>query len=262
MSDYFLKIFYSEFSSSNWPIVEDYNDFIKLPDWIIDECYDNHKFKQRRLQIESQQYWVEHSNHAVGYKFKNVIYVPVTKCANTYYTNFFHDRLGWEKINLWNQDWTQVSAFGIIMHPITRTLKAKTENLTHAYNNNYKKILQLLDDNYLDFINAVSITDIHSMPYWLSYGKLLDKINWIPLELGTDAIKDAITKYLASKEIEVVIPQGDKKLNQSPNDKIKIFNILRDHWLSSDVYMNDFYLLYANDLKFYHNLIDTINDNM
>jgi hypothetical protein len=256
MSDYFLKKFYSDVCASNWPPIENYNDFLKLSKSIIDECYKDHNFQQRRTQIENQQYWREQSTHAVGYKFRNVIYVPVTKCANTYYTKFFHNQLGWEKINLWEQDWTEVSAFGTLMHPITRMLKAKTQNLTDAYDDNYKKILQLLDNNYLNFINVISITDVHSIPYWLSYGKLLNKINWIPLEIGTDAIKDEIEKYLRSKKIEIVIPRGDKKLNESPKDKIKIFEVLRDNWLLKEV-AGDFYLLYAHDLKFYHNLIDT-----
>jgi len=254
MSDYFLKKFYSDVYAANWPLIENYNDFLKLPKWIIDECYKDHNFQQRRTQVENQQYWVEQSNHAVGYKFKNVIYVPVPKCANTYYSKFFHDQMGWEKINLWEQDWTQVSAFGILMHPITRMLKGKTQDLAQAYGNNYKKILEFLDDDYLNFIDNTLIT-FHSIPYWLSYGKLLDKIDWIPLEIGTDAIKDEIEKYLGSKKIEIMIPRNDKKINESSEDKIKIFEILRTNWLSKKV-PSDCYLLYADDLKFYHNLLD------
>lgn len=260
MSDYFFKKFYDDVRTDHWPLVANYNDFLKLPKHIIDECYQLHNLQIRKDQIESQKYWIARSNLAIGYKSNDLIYVPVFKCASTYYTQFFHESLGWEKINLWQQDWSQVSAFGIIMHPITRVLKGLTQTMGMSYNYNYEKILvQLQDPDYLNFVRSISICDPHSMPLRFSYGELFEKIHWMPMELGVDRIKDLMTEIALNHGIVLDIPRGDKQGNQSSDVKTKIFEIIRNNWLASEP-TGDFYALFADDLKSYHKIVENYHE--
>ena len=257
MSDYYIKHFYDQVKDSSWPEIKSYNDFLKLPTIIKNECNNMHNLAERLSEIEDSTYWEKHQIHKIGYQHKNVVYVPTLKCASTYYTNFFRDQLKWKQVNLADLNWNGISAFGLVMNPMTRRVKGITQVLCMSYKENYKNILQLLESpDFVNFVSKIIILDSHTIPYTLAFGEMLDKIHWIPMELFDDEeLKDQIGCFLATKNINVEIPTS-KRLNQSSTEKEKIFNTIQDIFLTTEPGA-ELGLLFANDVKFYNNLLNT-----
>ena len=255
MSDYFIKHFYDQVKDPSWPRIDTYNDFLKLPKSIRQECKDIHNFPSRLAKLEDVNYWQDLTNHNIGYQCQNVVYVPVMKCANTYYTNFFKNQLGWTEVKLAELDLNKVNAFGLLMNPMTRRVKGITQVLAMCYNNDYDAIMKLLDSsNFSKFISTILLLDAHTIPYHIAFRKTLDSIHWIPMELFDDEeLKKQIVSFLATKDIHITIPQ-DNRLNQSPMDKQKVFAAVQDIFLSTEP-VAELGVLFAEDVKFYNNLL-------
>ena len=257
MSDYFIKHFYDRVKDSSWPEITTYNEFLKLPKAIVTECNTMHNFPSRLCELEDVNYWQDQTIHNTGYRYKNVVYVPVQKCANSYYTKFFKDQLGWTKVKLSELNWNEVDAFGLLMNPMTRRVKGIAQVLTSAYDNNYVSVLTLLESsNFSKFISTISILDSHTVPYSITFGKEINKIHWIPMELFNDiALKKQIMCFLATKNINIEIP-NNKRINQSLTDKQKVFTAIQNIFLSTEPGA-ELGLLFAEDVKFYNNLLKT-----
>jgi len=256
MSDYFIKHFYDQVKDPSWPEINTYNDFLKLPKSIVTECNTIRNFPLRLRELEDKNYWQNELKHNIGYQYKNVVYVPVLKCANTYYTNFFRDQLGWAQVKLENLNWDEVSAFGLLMNPMTRRVKGIVEVLTIAYAHDYELILQsLATPNFSKFISSILMLDAHTIPYNLYFGKLLNKIHWIPMEpFDDEELKNQITCFLAAKDINVNIPKN-KRINQSSIDKQKVFTDIQNIFLSTEP-VAELGFMFADDVKFYNNLLN------
>jgi len=257
MSDYFIKHFYDQVKDPTWPEINTYNEFLKLPKSIREECNTVHNFPTRLSELEDVNYWQSQSKHTIGYQYKNVVYVPVLKCANTYFTNFFKNQLGWKQVKLSELNWHEVTAFGLLMNPMTRRVKGITQVLTMSYDNNYDLILQLLaSSNFSKFISTILILDSHTIPYNIAFEKIIDKIHWIPMEPFNDKeLKNQIVRFLATKDINIKIPQ-DNRINQSSMAKQKVFDTIQDIFLSTEPNA-ELGVLFSDDVKFYNNLINT-----
>lgn len=255
MSDYYIKHFYDQVKDSSWPEIKSYNDLLNLPTIIKNDCNHMHNLGARLSEIEDPTYWKKYQFHKIGYQHKNVVYVPILKCANTYYTNFFKDQLKWKQVNLDDLNWNEISAFGLVMNPMTRRVKGITQVLCMSYKENYKNILQLLESPYfVNFVSKIMILDAHTIPYTLAFGEMLDKIYWIPIEPFTDSeLQHQITCFLNTKNIKIKMPTS-KRLNRSSNEKEKIFNTIQDIFLSTEPGA-ELGMLFANDIKFYNHLL-------
>ena len=166
MSDVFLQEAYNQIKDSAWPDIETYYDFIKLPNGIKSECYRLHDFQSVVNRSEDAEYWRKYS--LSGFKFDNLVYVPVSKCASTYYGTLF-ENLGWKKLPLYNVDFNSVSAFGIIMDPITRYLKGITEwiwtaDLLPSYVGDLEN-----QDLFNRITSKLLFPDYHTLPYTIVY---------------------------------------------------------------------------------------------
>jgi hypothetical protein len=257
MSDYFIKHFYDQVKDPIWPEITTYNDFLKLPESIVTECNTIHNFPSRLSELEDEHYWQRQIIHNIGYQYNNTVYVPVLKCAHSYYTNFFRDQLGWAEVKLHNLNWNNITAFGLLMNPMTRRVKGITQVLTQSFNDDYDSILQLLaTPNFSKFIGTIQLLDAHTVPYHLSFGKLLNKIHWIPMEPFTDEeLKNQITCFLATNNVSISIP-NDKRINQSSSSKQKVFTAIQNIFLSTEP-AAELGLMFAKDIKFYNNLLNT-----
>jgi hypothetical protein len=257
MSDYFIKHFYDRVKDSSWPEINTYNEFLKLPKSIVEECNTMHNFPSRLAELEDVNYWQSQTKHTIGYQYKNVVYVPVLKCANTYYTNFFKNQLGWTEVKLTELNWNKVDAFGLLMNPMTRRVKGITQVLTMSYDNDYDLILKLLESsNFSKFISTIILLDAHTIPYNVAFGKTINKIHWIPMEpFDDEELKNQIICFLATKDVNIKIPQ-DKRINQSSTAKQKVFTAIQDIFLSTEPNA-ELGFMFAEDIKFYNNLINT-----
>jgi hypothetical protein len=92
MSNFYLVDFYNSVKDSGWPEIETYDDFLELPEYIREECINTHNLTTRFDQIESPEYWQNLLTTVLQYE--NLAYVPVAKCASTYYITFLNLSVG------------------------------------------------------------------------------------------------------------------------------------------------------------------------
>jgi hypothetical protein len=265
MSDYFFTTFYNQVKDQSWPQIHTYTEFLKLPDTIQQECFQLHNLRSRLDEIHDQTYWFAHSSHNIGYQQQNVVYVPVMKCANTYYVNLFHDQNKWKPVKLSDLNLDSVHLFGLILHPLTRRIKGIAEVLSRSYGFDYKKILlHLQQPEFATFISSISTLDAHTIPYSLLFGDLFEKIQWIPMDLFSDSeLQQQIKKITDKHNVTVNFPEVVTRKNQSDTYKIQCFKELEKIYLQTAP-PAELYKLFSKDLALYHTLIEsneTSNNN-
>jgi hypothetical protein len=279
MIDLELKKFYDSVKDSAWPVINTYNDFKKLPKSIQQECYQLHNFQHRKNQIEDLDHWAQVTGHFL--QSNNLAYAPIPKCATTYYRNLFCS-MGWQATENDKLGAQPTVIFGLIMHPFTRWVKGITEFIVNLYvygshpgfetNSNNLFVESVADwDKFIHdyeqgsikkIIDDACILDVHALPYSMQFGSLLDKINWIPMDVVQDdtAIKVCINSLFEKHDYTARIPLNDnRRAWASSSEKKKIENIVRQHLETSQNRFYNLYKLYAADLKFYHNLVDTFD---
>jgi hypothetical protein len=203
MIDLEIQKFYNSVKDPAWPVVNNYFDFINLPKNIQEECNNRHNFQQRKSQIVDSEFWI--NSYQTVYQYENLVYLPVAKCACTYYMEFFTS-IGWKSAYLADIDIDAVNLFGTIRHPIERFIKGLTQYIYYRDDPNHN-------------LAEIIIADFHSIPYHLKYGKLLQKVNWIPMDILTDdQIKICLMKFFNKFNHDIQIPLNDKRKNASIND--------------------------------------------
>ena len=274
MLDIEIKNFYNDIKDSAWPNIQNYADFLKLPNGIQKECNEIYNFQQRKNEIINVDHWVQLTTEI--YVYKDLAYVPVPKCAYSYYTTLFTN-LGWKKVNINDVDIQTTKFFGTVMHPMTRWLKGITEWIVESYTIGNKTIIDswtiepgavdwkkleidLQTDSFKKLISTVNVGDIHSMPYSAMFGNLLNKITWIPMDILTDdEIKISMMNFFKLHKHGISIPLNHKRLHESTPNKLKLFNNIKSQYVSNKNQIYLFYKLYSNDLKFYYTLLDNFN---
>lgn len=262
MSDIFFKKFYSDVKDVSWPEVETHQDFLKLPDHVRDECAKSHNLNQRLEQLESQIYW--QTLLVKVYRYENLAFLPVPKCGSVHYTTIFQDQLGWEECNF-SELAPGTVCFGLFEEPITRYLKGITEwlwvHVLPTVGNNIEQIPQSL-------LKTVIVGDLHSLPYTVWLGPLLEKINCIPIHQATDEqTAQHLNTLFKTQNHNIKIPFTHKRLHRSNETKLKLYNLVKqvfnNYLPNKDAeYLargEATYLLLSPDLKFYRNLISTFD---
>jgi len=258
--------FYNSVKDPIWPEIRNYIDFCNLPSDVKRECY-SHGFYERKLQIESVDYWINLSTDV--YVFKNLAFVPVPKCAYMYHTALFKS-LGWEKKFLGEVDTRTTHFLGTVIHPMTRWLKGIAEWLVESYtegplgskfdikNTNWSQLqLVLQTAAFQKLLSSVSVGDLHSMPYSVLYSNLLTNAFWIPMDAMSDnKVKIKMMEFFKRHGHDIVLPLDDKRIHVSSPEQLEIFNIIKKLCLKNHDQLQSFYKLYSNDLKFYSNLIE------
>jgi hypothetical protein len=276
----FLK-FYKDVKGSEWPEIASYTDFLKLPDWIKQECYHEHDLRSRLDQICDRNHWKKTTIYVLGHK--NIAYVPVTKCASTYYCNLFSNS-GWKFYQLDNLDQSTTKLFGFVMHPMKRHLKGITEFLVRSYTDklidqtnldknpevpwvvnsgptDYATLLKDLDTIYMqNLVGRIGVGDEHSLPYSAQFGDLLYKINWIPVDiLDSHDQKTAIENFFKANQITTFL-QKNTKNHASSDLQLKVFDKVCSIVKNSGYYPQ-LHQIFDEDLRFYYNLVDTFDIN-
>ena len=262
MSDIFFKLFYNDVKDKSWPAVETYCDFLKMPEYICNELIESHNLIQRLEQIESQLYW--QTMLADVYCYENLAFLPLAKCGSVHYKTVFVKQLGW-KLCKFSDLAPGTVCFGMFEEPMTRYLKGITEwawvHLLPIFNNDIAQIPEIL-------LKTVIVGDLHSLPYTVWLGPLLDKINCIPIHRSTEEqTAQYLTNLFKTQNHNIKIPIIGKKLHASNDLKLKLYNHIKqvfDNYLpdKSTEYLargEATYLLLSPDLKFYRNLLSTFD---
>lgn len=121
----------------------------------------------------------------------NLVYVPMLKCASTYYSNMFRANK-WKIISFDEIDWDLNFVFSFIMDPYRRHIKGLVEDLfwlKEKYNLN----LEIFPDFFWEL---APVLGIHSLGYNQVYEENCKKIFWIPLDIekSSKEILDEIFK--------------------------------------------------------------------
>jgi len=108
----------------------------------------------------------------------NLIYVPMLKCANTYYGNMFEAN-HWERVNFDSIDWNRDFVFSFIMDPYKRHIKGLVEDLCWL-----EETQELTVENLPDCVLTLApVLGIHGLGYHQVYEENCKKIHWIPLDI-------------------------------------------------------------------------------
>jgi hypothetical protein len=273
MSDYFFTKYYNDIKDPLWPQIKTYNDFLKLPKQIQEECINQHKLNDRLAEIEDKNYWGNIGFASPCAQDNNLVYMLVQKCGSTYYKKIF-SKNRWNIKRSCDVDWKNTAQFGLISHPLTRFVRGFVESLQYLYPNtdNDKCYDQLLANefnkkNIINFISTIKLTDEHTMPYHLIFKDKLYNIDWIPYESGTpEELTQLINKFLLHYGHEPIVATDDY-LHIANTSKQKLYNLIERIFFSDDFepvhegFREQLYYFYAEDLKFYHQLIRKFNPN-
>lgn len=268
MPDIILQNIWQDIKDPSWPMIETYDDFLKMPDDIREECIKIHGLPKHLAQ--ALEPWNLEGQYLNVYRHKNLAFVPVLKCGHLYWHDLFVDRMSWEECHFTSQETDQMIKFGVIMHPLHRWLKGTTEWIWRNWRetNEFEQIISpgkektLLQTKILDMINTAIIGDKHTVPYHIQFGPLLDQINWIPLGLYDDEqVKKIMMSLFIKHKHNITLPIQDARQHVSDSKKLSLYSIIKEIYLSDRQHQRVLYNLYSQDLKFYHNLLDTFKPN-
>jgi serine/threonine protein kinase len=116
------------------------------------------------------------------------------------------------------------------------------------------------------FINLMSdllITDIHTVPYTFAFRHLINKIHWIPIDNLTDnEAKQAMMNLFKKYHHKIDLPMDEPRLHESGPEKLKIYQAIKHihkNKKHSELNIYLLYTLFADDLKFYRQLVNTFD---
>ena len=208
-------------------------------------------FKQQILDTKSdsfcainKEYWLREFSI---YRYNNLVYLRTLKCASSYYSKFFKTN-GWTADTANNIDWKNDHVFSFIMNPEERRLKGLTEFV--AANSQQ----QLLDCDFI-FWGGVLYLDMHAVPYSISYGKYVDKIDWIPIDLNHQAgsANNLLAVLLSNYNLQYEFPEF--KEHESSQEKLKIYEMIKEKTKNGNFAMH---LGLENDIELYHDVCTNI----
>lgn len=263
MSDPIFQDFYNNVRDPSWPDAFSYKDFISLPDSIQNECLDLHNGINRLEEITNQNYWNNSRiTNQVGWKYKNLIFIPLLKCGLYYYEDLFCERLKWEKHLLSPADCDKFIIISCIIHPFTKYLKGITEwiwlqrdFLRQTAGSLENAITLLLRQEFL-------MPDTHAIPYHLTLPGIIDKMTLIPADIMEDweVRQNLMDIFQTAGHGEIVLPLGDERMHESGPEKLRIFNLVQQAFNSKpDCELLLIYQLFSEDLKLYKNLVDNFS---
>jgi hypothetical protein len=184
--------------------------------------------------------------------------------------------LGWERVLLKDLDIDNTVFFGTIMHPLRRYLKGITQWITCSYMTNEPQMStanpwihdpitvdwpQLFNDISTKYVRqlltTVIIGDVHSIPYHLTLGKLVNKVNWIPMDAMSDHdVSVSMTNFFQLHNHNIQLPANTNRLHESSTEQKRVFDIIKHEFFSQPDNIHNFYKTNGSDLGLYYNLLD------
>lgn len=189
------------------------------------------------------------------FRCKNLVYIPITKCASTTYIKFFRDELNWESIDSHTIDWENDHVFSHIIHPAERHIKGSATALFNL------GIEDLVDHPKFSKLFATAVFDLHSYPYTATFGlEHAYKIDWLPLDHANVSGDQFTKKLLQENGVDTTgidIPQLNTS-NVVTKELIKKLRSVRgipdsDQWKNGMVSY-----FYENDLVLYYRVMNRL----
>jgi hypothetical protein len=276
MIDLEIISFYNSVKDPSWPDIASYHEYQQLPTHIKNECDNLHNFQLRKNDLCNSDYWINQWLYVCVYK--NLAYVPIPKCACTFYGTMFHN-MGWKTVRLKDVDIENTKFFSLAMHPLERRHKGIAEWIVKSYYDhdcslpksniwesesvevNWKQLFSDINTKYFKKLLATTgFGDMHSFPYFLMLGSLRDKINWIPMDtLSRTETQLSLMNFFKLHGHDIQLPLNAEPLHVSDKNQLQVYNIVKEIFNNDSEAIYQFYGIYADDLKFYYNLIDNFS---
>lgn len=272
MFDNEFEIFYRQSRDNSWPDIREYQEFLRLPSYIQNECFNLHRLQDRLDEICDYDHWCKIINYVCV--SGDLAFVPLAKCASTYYVNKLLEQ-GWELKLIKDIDLEGTHFFGLIMHPLKRYLKGLTQTIVSSHDRlgysspwqnhwhqtwdiDWGGVEETLGSKYfLNFVSRISVTDIHTIPYHVILGSLIHKIHWIPMDPFSDKeIKLSVMDYCKKYQQNVVFPLQDDRIHKSNPIQIKLHDTITNLYLSGKINKYDLYRIFAPDFKLYYQVLN------
>lgn len=273
MIDNEIVKFYNSVKDLAWPEIHSYYEYQRLPDYIKNECDTLHDFRSRKNTLCDPDHWLSHLLEVTVYE--NLAYVAIPKCACTYHGTMFND-MGWKKIKLAEVDIKNTNFFGLIMHPLERRHKGVAEWIVKSYYENklvpsksnpwlpepnevnWDQLNKDINTKYFkNLLTSLAFADFHSMPYYLMLGSMLDKTNWIPMDIMSKSeTQISLMNFFKLHGHNIQLPLDITPLHVSDEQQLQIYNTVKEIFNNDPDAIYQFYAIYGNDLKFYYDLID------
>jgi hypothetical protein len=273
MIDVEIIRFYDSVKDPSWPNIANYHEYQKLPAHIKNECDNLHNFQSRKKELCDPDYWLTQLLEVCVYE--NLAYVPIPKCACTFYGSMFHN-MGWKRVRLIDVDIKNTKFFGLVMHPLERRHKGIAEWLVKSYYENKPQPLEsdpwlhsleeinwpqlhtnIKTKYFKNLLASIISADQHSLPYHLMFGSLLDQINWIPMDtMSRSEAQISLMNFFKLQGHNIQLPMDTEPLHVSTDDQLQVYNIVKEIFNNDPEAIYQFYAIYGNDLKFYYNLVD------
>jgi hypothetical protein len=181
-------------------------------------------------------------------RYKNLVYIPVSKNASTSFTFLFEKTLHWSRILTENIDWENDIVFAHIQNPYNRHIKGTFQFLQQ------NNLLNIIDDPKFAFLVSSACFDQHSYPLSYMFNNHVNQIQWIPLDHPAHSCNCLTVQFLKNNNFlldETNIP-FDNKSNSL------ILNKLKDIYKSNDAFSRLFFLL-DDDMIIYNQAIIKFN---
>ncbi len=190
-------------------------------------------------------------------KKDNLVYLASLKAASTYYKSVFVSN-GWETMKFTDIDWGQHHVFGFISDPITRYLKALTEDY---FNEETEQLVE--DPEFQELLRKIVsrhrkqcfVLTYHSLPLSVTLGKYARLVDWIPLGEGADKI---FSKLCEKYNIALDFTLDTIDVHESNERKLSVYNNLKSLFGKGN-YFRD--LVLAQDIELYNDVKSKINLN-
>ena len=190
-------------------------------------------------------------------KKDNLVYLASLKAASTYYKSLFISN-GWECIEFKDIDWVNHHVFGFITDPVTRYMKAVTEDFFNEETPQF-----IADIEFQDLLRKILgrhrkqcfVLTHHSLPLSMTLGDYARKVDWIPLD---DKITSnwLFTKLCEKYKIEIDYSLETIDKHVSTEFKLDIYDELKTLFGPGN-YFRDIVL--AKDIDLYNEVKSKIN---
>lgn len=268
MSDYYLTKFWNDVKDPSWPDISTWDDWLRVPEAMRRECIEVHDLYKRLADLEDPDHWRPWV--IVPYQKDRFVFMNVLKCGSSHYRDFFENRLGWKRLEIASlKELRPYIKFGLMMHPLERYLKGLTQ---------FAWDMGIRDDIKVEQMTISCVMpDSHSLSYHFQFGDLMHDINWIPFKGMTDhETKSCMNRLFHCFGSDMEIPLEHPPQNVTVGTKLKLYQTICRHWrdrlpptkengrsiddpvpiqFNLNLYM--VYMAFAQDLKFYRDLLGT-----
>ena len=196
------------------------------------------------------------------YRYKNIVYVSVPKCASTYIRGLLQ-QIPFEKINF-SEIRGDDKIFTFIKNPRERYISAIEQKIT------YSDALHLMNDkSFLNFLNHIAIGDDNMIPYNIRFKGVTKQTLFLPCDSEKHSVTNLLKHYfdIHCPEINHEKINYDVERNSSKNyghNEISDLRTRTRKFLDRNLYIHKgmFAMIYDEDFETWKTAVSMAERNL